>query len=321
MLTSPKMMQGAIVAAVAFDEQSDAVVAAAAALARRLDKDLHIVNVVEEETMQPWAFEVTAYYYNLPLPCDSIEERVKTAAARLSILGEAFHAKVRVRSDVLVGEPAEMLMTYCKLHRASMLVTACASSYGELSGFFSTTLTLMAQAPLPVLVVGTRCASDLERSKLAIMVADDLEDGSEDAVSRTLDLALRLPAQRVRQVHVHGNHRPPRAGEESFRERDHEARRQKLSARASQIRALLPERMLIEIDIREGDVSAELAASVADFQPDILVFGRHKSLKFRPFLIGKVPFRQMLKSPCAVLVVPSSQDLYDRTGGPEFRAT
>lgn len=318
-MTSAHISKGTIVAAVALDEHTDAVVAAAAALARRLDKALHIVHVVEEEPIQPWAFEVPAYFYYLPLS-DGLEERARGARERLVKIVEASRMQGRARGEILVGEPAEALITYCKLHRASLLVTSRAAAYGGTSGFMSTTLALMAHAPLPVLVIEPGHPPDFERPGLSIMIADDLEAGSEEAVRRAFDLAMRLPANRVRLVHAHGNHQAPLPGEESFRERDHDARRLKLTARGQPFRGLLPASVPVEIDIREGAVGVELAAAVADFQPDILVFGRHKALKIRPFLIGKVPFRQMLKSSCAVLVVPPPKELYTAIAAPDARA-
>ncbi len=302
--------KGTVVAAVALDSQSGCVADTAAALARRFDMDLRLVHVIEEEPLQPWVVEVPGYYYSLPIPEDALAARVADGRAKLAKLVEATHLGGRARGEVLVGDTEEALISYSKLHRANLLVTSCASEYGDFTGFLSTTIALMAHAPLPVLVVDTGRTPDFTRPGLAILVGDDLEAGSQEALRRTFELASKMPGSRVRQVNVHGRRRPLLHADADLLARDHEARRAKLCERGQPFRDRVAAKTDIEVDIREGDVVRELTASMADFKPDLLVVGRHKALKLRPFLIGKVPFRQTLKGPCAVLVVPPPEELY-----------
>lgn len=44
--------------------------------------------------------------------------------------------------------------------------------------------------------------------------------------------------------------------------------------------------------------------------PDIVVFGRHRMLKAKPYLIGRMGFRAMLEARRPVLMVPPQEQLY-----------
>jgi hypothetical protein len=61
--------------------------------------------------------------------------------------------------------------------------------------------------------------------------------------------------------------------------------------------------------MRTGKVADELHEAAQEFAPDLIVFGRHRLLRARPFLIGRMPFRTMVHERRAVLLVPSASEL------------
>ena len=100
---------------------------------------------------------------------------------------------------------------------------------------------------------------------------------------------------------------------EHLLERDYADRKTNLSNRGQPYRA---HATAIESDIRSGNVLKELHTSIVEFNPDLIVFGRHHALKTRPYLMGRVPFRTMLLEKKAVLVVPPADALYANLGFP-----
>ena len=52
-----------------------------------------------------------------------------------------------------------------------------------------------------------------------------------------------------------------------------------------------------------GDVFEGITSTEEDYSPDIVAFGRHKTLHRRPLGIGRVPFHAMLNLAVPILVV------------------
>jgi hypothetical protein len=61
---------------------------------------------------------------------------------------------------------------------------------------------------------------------------------------------------------------------------------------------------VVEPSIKSGPVFDGLRDEIDDADPVVVVFGRHRTFKAKPYLIGRVGFRTMLETGRPVLVVP-----------------
>lgn len=319
------LSNGLIVAACAFDAQEKAVINSARSLAERFGMEVRFVNVVELMPYPIWAIEAPGYY-----PCalawNMAEEGELMQQARVRLADTVAKSQLgaRAKGEVLSGrEAARTVIDYAKLCRASIIVTACADSYGLVAGGFSTAMTLMAESPVPVLAVKADQPLDAAKSPLRILLADDLEPGSENAARQTYLLAAQHGQCQIRHLHIHRDFRersrdafkrylkdhPALAGDsvgiDKILADERSARVQRLHDRGGPFRkAVEAGKSTVEVEIREGGVTDTLAAVLEDFNPDLVVFGRHEMLKTRPFILGRVTLRTMLGTNRPVMVVP-----------------
>lgn len=322
--------RGVLVAAVAFDEQTEHLTRTVVSLAERFDMEARFVNVLDAMSADPWLMEMPTHYMALPLYRETQDKMILERRKLLSELVATTRLRARAHGEVVSGDPAEAVIAYARLHRANLIVTACSStSYRMIPKGFSTALSLMADAPLPVLVTSRERPLDFRGASLSLLFCDDLQPSTNEAALRTFELAWRLGRARVRQVHVHGDFRemvkdswadlaarnPALVREhdspESFLSREYEERMSALKARG------LPYRQraeaggaTVEIDVRTGSVHDEIHEATEAADPDLLVFGRHKFFRSRPFLVGRMSFRAMLHEQRSVLIVPPSEALY-----------
>lgn len=258
----PASPRGLIVAAVAFDDKLEAVLETGAALARRFDLELRIVNVVGSLTPTFLYADAASSWQEMAGRQDLMRDAAHDVRARLAARLGSLGLGERGGVDAIFGAPDSAVIDYAK-------------------------------------------------------IADDLEPSTEEAVRRAFEIG-RLLGGRVRQLHVHGDfrelaHRIGHSKSEisALARCEREARVEALERRAVAQRKLAEEQEVeVELDVRMGDVPTEIEASIREFEPDLVVFGRHKILRSRPFLIGRMPFQTMLKARRPVLVVPAAEQLY-----------
>ncbi len=297
-LTAPP--KGILVAAVAFDEQTETVAATAAALARRFDLEARFVHVVGPISPDLMVADAPASWSGLSSYQDMLLENAKASRRRLGDLVDGLALGSRGFGDVIFGEIDTVLIEYAKLHRASVLMTGCSREYGVLEQSFSTALSLMAHAPMPVLVVSKEHRLDLSKEGLRILLADDLRPESEEVARRAFEVAADFAPARVRQVHVQGGNVLNRA-----------AAIEAMKARAiPQEAAAAALGCEVERDVRLGKSLGELDHEIREFMPDLVVFGRHKAMRTRPFAIGRMPLRTMLHFGLPLMIVPPCKELY-----------
>ncbi len=323
-------VKGTLVVAVGFDERTPDLVASAQVLSQQFGLAIHFIHAIEPPVYDVMAIETPAV---VALPLVVQEELARVARER----EEQMNAVVRsctqsgfVASGLcLEGDPVRTIINEAIRLRANLILTA--NNLGS-DGFFpigfSTSLSLLHDAPLPVMVLGKTKLS-FSTQPFKILIADDLTEGSREVVQKAYELASQVKGSKVRQVHIHGDLR------ESLRDTWRDLRGklpflesqdstpdsvwvQEYEARLAHLRQQgLPWRrraedqgVKIENDVRSGSVDKELTQSIADFKPDIVCFGRHRLLKARPFLVGRVPGRVMLQNQNTVLLVPPTKDLY-----------
>lgn len=331
MQTLPGSPRGVLVAAVAFDDQTDSLLETAVSLAERFDMEVRFVNVLDNLAMDPWVMEMPGNYMSMPIYRETQEKMVRERRKMLIELVDRVRLKARERAvaEVVSGDVPDSLIAYAKLHRANLILTACSSaSYRITPKGFSTALSLMADAPLPVLVVNRERPLNFSAASLRLLLADDLQASTNEAAIRTYELAMRLGRCRVRQVHVHGDFRElikeswsdlagryPGLSDASASDDPTAFATKKitdnLQARGLPYRQQAEQRgATLELDVRTGPVHDEIHQACQDFDPDLLIFGRHKFFRSRPFLVGRMSFRAMLHDQRPILLVPPSESLY-----------
>lgn len=333
MQTSTKSARGLVVAAVAFDGQTETVVQTALSLAKRFDMDLRFVNVVEPIFLQPWVMAMSPYYAAYPLGAAIDDEFKEKNEAKLKTLLAGIKPPRNLSGEVLLGLTNPTLIADCQNKRANLVITAYnPDSYKLTAAGVSTALGMMHEAPLPVMAVTKGFAPDFNKPGFKLLVADDLQEYTQEAVRKAYELASGLQGCHLRHVHVHGDFR------EAFREKwegmrgrfsgaeqvdlsaetiwmnEYEARVTKAREQAAPFyKKAEMAHVRIELDVRAArNVADELYKVANDAEPDLLMFGRHRVLRTRPFLIGRMPLRTMLQMRRPVVIVPPVSELYAR---------
>ena len=295
--------RGLVVAAVCFDPQTDAVVKAATTLARRFDMEVRFVHVVEPIMMEPWVATMSPYYSYYPIDAEVEAESLKAKDAKLKELMAGIKPAVRMSATVISGMAGQALVAECIAKRANLLVTAYSpESYRLSNAGLSTALNLMHEAPLPVLAVTAGSAPDFSKVGFRILVADDLQEATSQAVRKAYELAAGLEQSHLRHVNVHGDFRElikgtwsdlrdklahKHAGDLSPEElwtADQKARLAKMHEQAAPFNVKAEQaKVKIEIDIRSSTrVADELYDVAAKADPDLLVLGATGSSRPAP---------------------------------------
>ena len=326
--------KGCAVVGLSGNETGQGLLSTAVTLARRFNIELHLVSIVEPIPFDLIAFDSPAYLayppVNLEIEAQRVKEREEALADIIKKL--AHNHGVSATGSVRSGGAAVNLISEAVSRHANLLLSGYDSeAFRTGASGFTTTLTLMHDAPLPVLAVPHARTIDFSKQNFRVLVADDLLDGTQEAARKAYELASSLPGSHLRHVHVYGDlqekitrtwkslvKRPgihteeaPATNEDEAIALEFKARKDRLSRQAYPFTQLAEEQEVkVEYDLRSGSVDTELQVAIKDCNPDIAVFGRHHLLHKRPLLIGRVPFRAMLHSGCGVLMVPPRGDLY-----------
>lgn len=323
--------KGLAVVCVGFDAETPSLKAAAFSLARRTGVALRFVHVIEANAGASYVLDTPLYGVSAILIQEAMDELRKEREKSMRELLADIPPEVEVESALLTGDAPGSIIYDAEAHGASLIMTAC--SLDHYSKFipkgFSVALRLMAEAPLPVLVSSRAYKLDFLKPRMNLLVADDLQPSTEEAVRKTFELANHLTPCRIRQVHVHGDIRDmlhstwldmkkkhpalQKAGEspEDVLKAEFEGRVAALQNRGGHYRSLAIARgITAEVDVCVGKVADNLNIAIEDVDPDLVVFGRHRALKAKPYLIGRMGYRTMLEAKRPVLVIPPHEQLY-----------
>ena len=316
-----------ILAAMQFDEQQPHLVEAALSLAQRFSQPLALINVYTEpqpipDLDVPLGFETLSKAMALDFQASLTRQREQMR----SFLSRTNAGSVSLRGDVVVGGAASAILEEAKQRDAKLIMTACSpGAYSLMPRGFSVAIALMAQANVPVLAVSDRGKLVFPRDRrFRILVCDDLEPGSLGAVRTAYEWATRLANVALTQLHIHGDLREVLqdywsdlvAHTPYLKERfatpealwsEHERERlAALQARAGQPgeRAHAAGVAITQSSRFANNIREEIKLTIEESAPDLIVFGRHKLLKPRPFMLGRLPFHTMLEFECPILVVP-----------------
>lgn len=313
-----------VVVAVNADKHAENLVKIASSLCKRTGMRLRLVQVAEYWVGRSWPREITLEGPLAEAITVVENESMLVAQSHLRRLSEKVGGGIEVEVNVIAGYPADGIIADAVANHAVLIITGAAKgNHRFVPKGLSTALSLMSQAPVPVLVVQEGTEVDFEKSRFSMMVADDLSDHSEAAVLTAFDFATRIGQAKLEHIHVNClTEENLKISLESATAASHlgmmrafqgsEIYQMAMQTLEAKIRNRAPARKIsfesakgiYETKILTGDVASEIQKSVQVSNPDLLVFGRHRAFRRKPFLIGQVPFYAMLTHNKPVLVVP-----------------
>lgn len=314
-----------VTVAVAFDHHTIPLTTFAARLCEKLSKDLCLMHVVE-----PWLDSPHSVPRGENDPLWNVSQAVEAnayelAGRKLDELASKVSPKVKVVKHVLRGKPVPLLAQEAfNIGSMVLLVGADVESLKYLPKGLSTALSLMASAPVPVMVADGSTLLEIKADELDILVADDLSEDSENALEFGFDLAIGQGKATLHHVHINGlTYDSLRSGLLSAAATSHSLGNDEKTTEIvfdSMIKGFedqLERRGGNERDYLEngggsyipkvltGNVAKKLLEETQIAKPSILIFGRHQAVHRQPFFMGRVPFKTMLASKIPVVVVPA----------------
>lgn len=313
---------GTILVAVKFDSLGEELLQRACELASTGHFSVKAMHVVEPLSAGAWAGAGSDIIQAIDLVNS---EHIELMERKLSDWVNKLRPGCSIVSKVLVGVAAQMVAAEALVSGAVCVITGAASrSHRFIPRGLSTALSLMANAPVPVLVLTAEAQLKLKSEPFRILLADDLRDQSTNAVTAGLEFSCLIPRSHVQHLHINGltedalgravetaqsmaHTAAPLSGtiEKIFQSLVDDLRRQ-LEQRAAALRARSSQAGIeYEAVVRSGSVLEELDHGIQSFAPHLVVFGRHQTFHHKPFTVGQVPFSSILSQRVPVMVVPS----------------
>jgi len=286
---------------------------------------LRLVQVAEYWAGRSWPREITLEGPLAEAITAVEDESLRTAQAHLRKLAESVPREVTVEINAIAGFPAEGVIADAVANKAAIIFTgASKGSHRFVPKGLSTALTLMSDSPVPVIVLQEGCVTDFSKRDFGVLLADDLSDHSESAVMTGYDFAAALGGTSLQHLHVNGlTEESLKISLEAASAASHAGSMRGLTGKEifamamnaldQKMKARAPgRRLLLEAaggkyrsEIVTGDVADELQVVASRSAVDMLIFGRHRSFRRKPFLIGQLPFYAMLTPSRPIMVVPS----------------
>jgi nucleotide-binding universal stress UspA family protein len=316
-----------VAVAIAFDEETPGLVKTAESLCLVSGMSLRLVHTCESP-YGTWAGHPFSNLLSSEVIEDSEEIVLAGAEKKIAELEKAVDGRIQVSHNILFGRPPENIIADSIASRVSLIVSATSKTGHRfvLKGF-STALSLISDAPVPVLVIPGGVELDMSRRGLRILLADDLRPEREDARQAAFALAAVCPESKLLHVHVNplseqhlvrmlertaASHPGGSGARELSSKSLYKGARDELAARlesfGSPCRQTLTESGgRYESALLEGDVVESLERKMVEWDPEIIVFGRHHLAQRRSLLPGQLPFRTMLSQKRAIMVAPSAK--------------
>jgi nucleotide-binding universal stress UspA family protein len=313
-----------ILAAIGFDEHSEAILATAANLAKRMQKRLRLVHVVE-----PWVGRMHAKPFGENSPLWNVayaveQNAVSLATDRLKELASSLDKDIDCEVRVFQGAPAEWLDADSFANHARLIICGVARGKNPfLPKGLSTALSLLHHGKIPILIVDKdvhelpEFSATAKKKSLKIALADDLSPESERGVDQAMHVAQDMGCSHMDHFHVSGlskenieasvtqalaaSHSP--LGDSVSADDLHAAISEKLRDRLKGRKRDAGFDSYSQV-ILEGNVHDEIARHLAETKPDIVIFGKHQMFHKKPFIIGRVPFRVMVSLNIPLMVIP-----------------
>lgn len=312
---------GKILVPVNLDASSGPLLKAAGQIAKRTGLGLIVTHVSEYWVGRSWPTEMMLGGPMGGLVTTVETEAMDVAKEQLQKLIKNHLPGLEVQSQVLLGYPAEAIRAHALTSGAELIIVGgAAEDYKYVPRGLSTVLALMADAPCPVLVLPKGATGHWDQKSLKAVLADDLKPESDTGVFVAYEWATALGSTEL--FHVHANqmtkeslkealvsaaaaaHTPEGAMDaESVWTAAMRSIEEKLKTRAPGRRHLLEARGgKVDVKLLQGDPVDAVLKFADDHKVDMLLFGRHRTWRRKPFAIGQLPFHAMLKSRRPVLI-------------------
>lgn len=318
---------GTIVVAVGLDEHTEALMRSAVSLAEQTQMSLRLVHVIEPWVGRYWATAVAGGVPMTDIVQNVESEQTKSAEEKLADLVYRFGDRVSCSYAVLLGIVADAILEDAEDHEAALIITGSAGDYQRfVPRGFSTALSLLAHAEVPVIVIPRNVEVDFKRDHIKLLLADDLAPESERIVPTTFNFAGNLCHPELVHLHVNsvGAEHLHDALTTAFASLHTEidpgtASKDVAGAMQSAMEKGLLDRLpanrgafenaggTYQAKITVGQAADGVNSEADKLKADMVVFGRHQTFHRRPFLIGRMPFHSMLSHRHAVMVVPLEQ--------------
>ncbi|MDQ3234620.1 MAG: universal stress protein [Pseudobdellovibrionaceae bacterium] len=293
-----------------YTEATNTLLNMAPVLARKLNADLTFVNVFEPTQAPPWG--------EIPMP-----DKIKISRSNLDKalrIGKEYalekyrqeiaglvkqHSTQNITGVVLEAkDAAEGIISEAIVLKSDLVVTGTSrTSYKYIYSGFSTSLSLMSSSPAPVLVMPEEASIDWNQDGLKILVADDLRSDSIGVMGFAANLAMHFNRSVVQHIHVIENS-PQALGLDLADDEVRNLCEQELHRRSQEFISLSHNRVEYKAQAIFGQVDAGIERIIEDQRPDLIVFGRHRMIKVRPLMIGRMTSRALLDLKRPVIVVP-----------------
>jgi nucleotide-binding universal stress UspA family protein len=159
----------------------------------------------------------------------------------------------------------------------------------------------MASSQMPVLVIPEEADLKLDDQDFRILIADDLKADSLAVVRQGLSFAAQIGPCKVEHLHV--VEQVPLTFFKIDAKIDlQRACTDEMKRRSKDFLQVISD-IEYQADVKFGDVADTLQRILDDHSITLLVFGRHKTFKSRPFAIGRMTANAMLELKKPVLLV------------------
>lgn len=318
--------KGKLLVAVNLDEHAGPILQAAGALAQRTGLSLDVIHVSEYWIGRTWPTDMMMGGPMGGLVGAVEDESLRMAQDKLhQLVAKNLHGQT-VTEDVILGYPADVIRAHALTINAELIVVGgVAKDYKYLPKGLSTVLGLLSDAPCPVLAIPKDFGSPWTKARLSVLLSDDLQPQTESAMITGYELSAALGNTDVTHVHVNklsqadlktaldsaaaAAHVPMSAiNIETVWTGAMQSMDQTIAARGAGRRHLVEARGgTVKTSVLQGDPATEITQIAEQQKCDLLVFGRHKTWRQKPFAIGQMPFHSMLNCGRPLLVAGSNE--------------
>ena len=312
---------GKILVPVNLDETSGPLLKAAGQIAKRTGLGVEVIHVSEYWVGRTWPTEMM-----LGVPMGGLvsaveDETMDVASSRLNELVKKHLPGMDVKSEVLLGYAAESIRAHAvTIHAELIILGGAADDYRFVPRGMSTVLGLMGDAPCPVLVLPRSNPGQWDKPSLTAIMADDLQPQSDSAVFVGYEWAAALGQTKLTHAHVNqmskenlkdaltsaaaAAHTPEGSMDvDTVWTAAMKSIEDKLKTRAPGRKPLLEARGgSVNTMLIQGEPVEAILKLAEDAKADLMIFGRHRTWRRKPFAIGQLPFHSMLRSKKPVLI-------------------
>ena len=313
--------KGKILVPVNLDDSSSPLLKAAGQISKRTGLAVHVVHVSEYWVGRTWPTEMMLGGPMGGLVSAVEDETMEVAHSRLKELVKTNLSGLHVNTEVLLGYPAESIRAHAVTIGAELIILGGATDdYKYIPRGLSTVLGLMADAPCPVLVLPQGNPGIWDKKPLKAVLADDLQPESDNGVLVAYEWVSALGDTELNHVHVNqltkddlkdaltsaaaAAHTPEGALDlETVWNAAMKSIETKLAERAPGRKHLVEARGgKVKTTLMQGEPVESILKLAEDTKADLMIFGRHRTWRKKPFAVGQLPFHSMLRSRKPVLI-------------------